>query len=543
MSVHAPGDAGLELTSLGASAPATQSFLQPTSSRDSRLARRRAVTKADINRDLQRLEEEHVWYRQVQMALAGYTLVRIVANLVANLYADSDEHQPSHPAFHAIFRPIVTGLGMYVFLCKKDLFRQGKPLHTWSFRTACCLALPLDGRLVKVLAPRFVANGMITLWQVLCNVLSVYMTTLKIRAVGWRATANLCNLLTATGIGALALFSVRYASKPCRLHPFDEIPSRVIKLAMFNCFCTTFATLALQVWSLCCAASTAVMQAQGETTIMSTAYILYANSVLVILGPALSFAGLFARTNLVCFIVENFKRFWASSFRRKNTVVTNQVTIFPLIGEVRTEHGFLASLAPLRETLVTLDVIFQVCNVLFLSGMIGPVQWDLETLRSLAELSGYGLASKRIAFPGHISENAPDCIVSFPGKYGDRWDHAVRNVTESGAFSLACVFFTDTESGLGQHATNPVTGECWCHEIYGPMSAPAYVRLVDMMDCNATTLAFEMEDAKAMGKLLRVRHGETDMEWKVTLGSTFGCFILSRISVNGPRTPTVNPKP
>ncbi|CAE7465665.1 unnamed protein product [Symbiodinium natans] len=470
MSVHAPGDAGLELTSLGASAPATQSFLQPTSSRDSRLARRRAVTKADINRDLQRLEEEHVWYRQVQMALAGYTLVRIVANLVANLYADSDEHQPSHPAFHAIFRPIVTGLGMYVFLCKKDLFRQGKPLHTWSFRTACCLALPLDGRLVKVLAPRFVANGMITLWQVLCNVLSVYMTTLKIRAVGWRATANLCNLLTATGIGALALFSVRYASKPCRLHPFDEIPSRVIKLAMFNCFCTTFATLALQVWSLCCAASTAVMQAQGETTIMSTAYILYANSVLVILGPALSFAGLFARTNL---------------------------------------------------TLVTLDVIFQVCNVLFLSGMIGPVQWDLETLRSLAELSGYGLASKRIAFPGHISENAPDCIVSFPGKYGDRWDHAVRNVTESGAFSLACVFFTDTESGLGQHATNPVTGECWCHEIYGPMSAPAYVRLVDMMDCNATTLAFEMEDAKAMGKLLRVRHGETDMEWKAS-GLMFG---------------------
>ena len=67
-------------------------------------------------------------------------------------------------------------------------------------------------------------------------------------------------------------------------------------------------------------------------------------------------------------------------------------------------------------TLVTLDVSFQVFNVLVLSGMVGSIPMNLETLQRLAELSGFGLASARVAFPGHISRSASDCVVSFPGK-------------------------------------------------------------------------------------------------------------------------------
>ena len=49
------------------------------------------------------------------------------------------------------------------------------------------------------------------------------------------------------------------------------------------------------------------------------------------------------------------------------------------------------------------------------------------------------------------------------------WDAAVRKATvQSGACSLACVFLTDKDSGLGVHQDMPgKEGHCWCEMLYG----------------------------------------------------------------------------
>ena len=158
-------------------------------------------------------------------------------------------------------------------------------------------------------------------------------------------------------------------------------------------------------------------------------------------------------------------------------------------------------------SLLTLDIGFQVLNVLLLSGMVGPQQWQepMAAFQRLAELQGFGLSSKRIAFPGllnphakdcviviasakkvcisfdaittvrmfnnvnriptHFDRNSPcqDCVVSFFGKYSQQWDEAVSTAKTQMGFSLACVFLTDRASGLGKHCSNPdAPGQCWC---------------------------------------------------------------------------------
>ena len=106
---------------------------------------------------------------------------------------------------------------------------------------------------------------------------------------------------------------------------------------------------------------------------------------------------------------------------------------------------------------------------------------SLNGLEFLAESSDFGLASKRIEFPGQIDGFAKDCVVSFPGKYSHEWDRAVRlSAGGSGAVSLACVFLTNRNSALGEHCLNPETpGECWCQAIYGPVPASTYLSVVE----------------------------------------------------------------
>ena len=151
--------------------------------------------------------------------------------------------------------------------------------------------------------------------------------------------------------------------------------------------------------------------------------------VLILLGPALSFAGL-------CSFI-----------------------------------GFLE----LPLTMITVDVTFQVLNVLLLCGMLGTIPLSLEALQRLAVLSGFhlDLASQRIAFEGHIANEAADCIVSFPSK---------------------------------------------CHQIYGPMLPIAYLSTVDLRaqdgQSRQEALAFKKADAEAMGQRLLVRLDQGDVEWE-----------------------------
>jgi hypothetical protein len=94
-----------------------------------------------------------------------------------------------------------------------------------------------------------------------------------------------------------------------------------------------------------------------------------------------------------------------------------------------------------------------------------------------------------------------DCIVSFPGKFSEGWNKVVARGTrldkkkreqaakakahrgdthgamQSGSghphheqdalLSVACVFFTQHTPKFGEHSTNPDTGKCWCHSLYG----------------------------------------------------------------------------
>eukprot|EP00439_Symbiodinium_sp_Y106_P061144 s543_g9.t1 len=397
--------------------------------------------------DLEDLQKQQPrWRWRAKVALAFYTLARIAGGIP---FAFLNDFVDSHKLYDAVLRPLVTGIGLYVFVNRMDRFSVNNSLHMWSFVTMSVLALPVsDVSVYEVLHMSFrlrvEASYLMLLWEVLCNVLQIYMTILKLRALGWHRTARWCSVLTALGVCLIPLAVIALDS---------EGPFAFTCVACVGC---CFTVVGIQCWALCRAAS-------GSC------------------GPALSLVGLFA--------------FWGS---------------------------WAAHSDEIPPTLVTLDVSFQVFNVLLLSGMVGAIPMNLETLQRLAELSGFGLASARVAFPGHISRSAADCVVSFPGKYSDLWDKAVSRVAREDVFSLACVFLTDAASGLGRHANNPETpGKCWCQQIYGRAPASTYLSVVEINSAESQnhdqTLAFKRADAEAMGQRLLIKQHQGDIEWEQEL--------------------------
>lgn len=129
----------------------------------------------------------------------------------------------------------------------------------------------------------------------------------------------------------------------------------------------------------------ALFLAKGDASLRSTGCCLLANAVLVVVGPCLSLLGLFGL----------------------------------LMREMASDNDDYKP----SSLLITADVSLQVLNGLLLSGLLAPRSWDnpMETFQELAEVSGYGLASKRITFSGVINPMAGNCIVSFPGKYAEEW--------------------------------------------------------------------------------------------------------------------------
>ena len=96
------------------------------------------------------------------------------------------------------------------------------------------------------------------------------------------------------------------------------------------------------------------------------------------------------------------------------------------------------------------------------------------------------------------------------------WDAAVRMVeVHSTACSLACVFLTDRNSGLGMHEVNPEEpSHCWCKALYGQVPAGAYISIVeDPKAISAEELRFKESDAAAMGQIFLKRDGQNDQEW------------------------------
>eukprot|EP00435_Cladocopium_sp_Y103_P068551 s132_g31.t1 len=125
------------------------------------------------------------------------------------------------------------------------------------------------------------------------------------------------------------------------------------------------------------------------------------------------------------------------------------------------------------------------------------------------------LQGKRIAFPGKVNPDARDCIVSFPGKYSQEWDAAVEETQgQSSLCSLACVFLTDKQSGLGGHVENPEGfGNCFCPALYGQVDPGAYLSIVEDPYLTQEKLLFKKSDAEAMGQVLLIRQEESDVAW------------------------------
>ena len=117
--------------------------------------------------------------------------------------------------------------------------------------------------------------------------------------------------------------------------------------------------------------------------------------------------------------------------------------------------------------------------------------------------SDFAITGKRITVLGHTNNASRHCICSFPGKYGDLWDNAASSTY---ACSLACVFLTDQDSGLGRHAEKPdLPGGCWCHTIYGPLTPDAYLREVEETSSSHDEIAFKRADAEAMGQIFLLK--------------------------------------
>ena len=483
---HASRNEGVELPTRRGNEQAVQMLVQARSDEAFVSAARRRSTLADVRKDLEDLAKPQPrWRWRAKVALVFYSLARVAGGLPFVFSEDPHHVYPCgvelcykefldfHKLSDASVRPLVTGLGLYVCVHRMDRFSINNSLHVWSFVTLCCLALPVCEPGLRAM---WEANVAMLLWEVLCNVLQVRMTILKLRALGWNRTARCCAMFTKLGICSLCAFLVLALAR----RDFDVYIYMITDALVYLSFGCCWAVVGVQCWALCRAASRAMVQARGNESIRSTACLLYANACLVPLGPTLSLVSLFAFP---------------------------QTTI--------ADRG-------LPPTLVALDVSFQVFNVLVLSGMVGHAPMNLETLQRLAELSGFGLASARVAFPGHISRSAADCVVSFPGKYSDLWDKAVSSVARVDAFSLACVFLTDRASGLGLHANNPETpGKCWCQQIYGRVPASTYLSVVEISTDESAnhdqTLAFKRADADAMGQRLLIKQHQTDIEWEQEL--------------------------
>ena len=427
----------------------------------------RRATLADLSKEFQKGQVKVKPRYDLLAILIIYTLARILANLFVT---DFD-------VFKAVPRPVITGLGIYCFISPWSQYSAKLRLHVLSWRAILCLAVFLFDESIFVWCwGQLVFGGgkgwviymfSFLSWDISCNVLQVCMTTLKIRALGWHRAARCCDILVILGCASASVTL-------CVICSSLDVLYVLFGFVALGC---NFATICLQSVSLLTAGCKATAQAyrRSDAAMVWTAVCLAVNAILVVAGPALS---------------------WRAQLDA-------------------TDHRWM-----------TTDICFQVLNALLLSGMIGGQQFDLKEFRRLAEVSGFGLASKRIAFPGKINPDAKDCIVSFPGKYSAEWDKAVQAVREeTSTCSLACVFLTDTASGLGQHAKLPnKPEECWCHVIYGYHPASAYLSVVDVKDLElkqgeteATVLAFKEKDAKAMGQILLIKRCQTELEWQIEL--------------------------
>ena len=423
-----------------------------------------------------------------------YTTARIVANSICLLTDDYGSvvggKELSVDLLDGFARPVISGLGVYHCLRRSAT----SELHVWCrrilFCTAWCGLDPWFSFLVYF-AFRWEAEAAFTFrsflflslfaWLFLCNALQFCMTNLKLKALGFCLTARVCQFLTAAALCCTALVCVlEFVHSNISMefdHSVRNIGLAVFVLAAVSLLCAVLLTQCVAMsWASC----RALRLGKGDRDIECAACSMIVCVALTILGPSVS-----------------------------------TVSFFVQILSASTGTFILANIF-----FVTVDISLQILYALLLAGRIGPKGWaePLEAYQKIAALSAV-LSAKRISFPGKIHKDARDCIVSFPGKYSLQWDDAVLHVRDRSVCSMACVFLTDKESGLGEHADNPEEpGECWCKALYGQVPAQAYLSVLDHSHevLSAEAVAVREADAAAMGQILVVRHQRMmDFQWHI----------------------------
>ena len=315
-------------------------------------------TVADMSRmpDSALRRTRQVRIRQAKVATAVYTLVRVAANIWASGFT-----------FDGLARPLVTGLGAYWFLNNENHDWDKSRMQVWAWRLILLLAFPgCDQSVVACLRSVVDVVKLMSLWEILCLITQMHVTSLKLQALGWRLSSSCLSRSLPVGFGISAAATLRA----------DDFAHR---------FCLVLFLVVL-LWQCCCllcVAGRACMMSPRDKNIRGAASALLVSSLLIVAGPALSFVAISSLSQS-----ENLGRITPLKF---------ELTIFG-------------------------SKIFQVLSALVLSGML--VKHTRENAErafaTLADLYGFSLTSTSspITFRGGIDEDASDCIVSFPGRYG-----------------------------------------------------------------------------------------------------------------------------
>eukprot|EP00438_Fugacium_kawagutii_P012454 Skav232882 [mRNA] locus=scaffold1432:170975:172411:- [translate_table: standard] len=321
----------------------------------------------------------------------------------------------------------------------------------------------LKRRKLSFLCPWIATFHPLVLWG--ARLIQLHLTNHKLRALGWRQTAWCSRSLVVLILCGLVFHQTSQTGSAVYLH--DLIPGattfwhavdRAKKALLFEMACVA----AVQSMALFVAACTAWISHEIDPSLRPTVKFLFLTSFLVLLEPVLFY----------------YMKVYA--------------------------HGYY-----LHQTCL---VFVQIGLMVLLSGICSSASRPMQSFQSLAQV-GFAIAGKRIRVLGYINNESTHCIASFPGKYSNEWDRVVRlTKTCRSSPSLACVFLSDDQSGLGKHAKKPdMPGGCWCHTIYGRMSPKAYIREVEQRHCSDDELLFNMADAHAMRQICLLKKNQDDL--------------------------------
>ena len=212
-----PGEHQQRLITSSQTLPASsQQPLRPRASRRSVLA--------ETSKDLEKSAAPK--HQRCKVAVAAYTVARITASVLLLLQAHSACYERclrdsacgkafreevmcpliSGRIFDSVVRPLVTGLGIYVFLQRSDRFSANEPLHTRArFLVFCLASFHCDASVAVTLFHRSAFPALLLLWELLCNAIQMQMTNLKLHALGFHITARLCAALMLVVLGAIAV--------------------------------------------------------------------------------------------------------------------------------------------------------------------------------------------------------------------------------------------------------------------------------------------------------------------------------------------------